>query len=93
LRSIFYSFGSNNSQVTVDDVVIVTVRSCHLSFGLDPATDSGKIGDDLTNFRNVNLIGTSDPAASVARPGRRWFPMMEAPRRMLPVNSPWPTCP
>ena len=37
-----------------------------VSFILDPATDSGIVGDDLTNIDPVNLIGATDPNQSVS---------------------------
>ena len=37
-----------------------------VSFILDPATDSGIVGDNLTNFDPVNLIGATDPNQSVS---------------------------
>lgn len=59
-------FGADNSQVVIDDVQIVTEATAPgLSFRLDPATDSGTVGDDLTNFARVNLIGSTDPLQEV----------------------------
>ena len=37
-----------------------------VSFVLDPATDSGAIGDNLTKFNPVNLVGVTDPNLSVS---------------------------
>ncbi len=37
-----------------------------VSFTLDPATDSGPIGDNITNFDPVNLIGVTDPNLPVS---------------------------
>lgn len=37
-----------------------------VSFTLDPATDSGGIGDDITNFDPVNLIGVTEPNLTVS---------------------------
>ena len=37
-----------------------------VSFTLDPATDSGSIGDNITNFDPVNLIGVTDPNLTVS---------------------------
>ncbi len=37
-----------------------------VSFTLDPATDSGPTGDNITNFDPVNLIGVTDPNLTVS---------------------------
>ncbi len=37
-----------------------------VSFILDPATDSGILGDNLTSFDPVNLVGATDPNQSVS---------------------------
>ncbi len=37
-----------------------------VSFTLDPSTDSGVIGDDITNFDPVNLVGATDPNLTVS---------------------------
>ena len=37
-----------------------------VSFTLDPATDSGVLGDDITNFDPVNLIGVTEPNLTVS---------------------------
>jgi len=36
-----------------------------VSFTLDPATDSGIVGDNLTNFDPLNLVGATDPDQTV----------------------------
>ena len=59
------SFGEVNSSVTIDNVILSADRIPSLAFGLDPATDSGTLGDDLTNFNLVNLIGTTDAMQEV----------------------------
>jgi hypothetical protein len=37
-----------------------------VSFTLDPATNSGPVGENITNFDPVNLIGVTDPDVTVA---------------------------
>lgn len=54
------------SSFRVTDVALVTGSEAPaLTLLLDPATDSGAIGDDLTSAGAVNLIGTTDPNQTV----------------------------
>jgi len=57
------SFGTADSSVSIDDVQIVTGPS--LSVGLDPSTDGGILGDNLTNVSPIILIGTTQPLQAV----------------------------
>lgn len=58
-------FGQDNSSVIVDNVRFTALQLPTLDFELDPATGSGAVGDDLTNFTSVNLIGQTEPDQSV----------------------------
>ncbi|MEE8450389.1 MAG: hypothetical protein V3R99_00690, partial [Thermoguttaceae bacterium] len=58
-------FGEIDSSVVIDNVRLTSGRIPPLEFELDPATDSGLLGDDLTRFTEVNLIGTTDPLLEV----------------------------
>ncbi|MHB8956711.1 MAG: putative Ig domain-containing protein [Pirellulaceae bacterium] len=58
-------FGDLNSSAKIDNVRFAETPSLTLSLVLDPDTDSGTVGDGLTNFTLVNLIGRTDPGASV----------------------------
>ncbi|MGE3313220.1 MAG: hypothetical protein AB7O66_24910, partial [Limisphaerales bacterium] len=57
------SFGPPGSSVTVDDVRLVSGPS--LTVGLDPSTDGGVLGDNLTNVSPVILVGTTQPLQQV----------------------------
>lgn len=61
--SFFDPLQNKTRTVAVQIVTEATVPA--LSFGLDPATDSGAVGDDLTNFARVNLVGSTDPLQAV----------------------------
>ncbi|MFI5453883.1 MAG: Ig-like domain-containing protein [Isosphaerales bacterium] len=37
-----------------------------VSFSLDPATDSGQVGDNITNINPVNLLGVTSPGQAVS---------------------------
>ncbi len=50
-------FGDQDSSARVDNVRLAETQGLTLSLVLDPATDSGSLGDELTNFAMVNLIG------------------------------------
>ncbi len=55
-------FNPATSVVRVDDVSTFSGPvPPPVSFTLDPATDSGALGDGLTNLNPVNLIGATDP--------------------------------
>jgi len=58
------SFASAESSITIDDVQIL--RGPPIEFGLDPASDSGVPGDDITNQPTVNLAGTTEPRLQVS---------------------------
>ncbi|MCU0963393.1 MAG: hypothetical protein MUF48_25155, partial [Pirellulaceae bacterium] len=59
-------FGELGSRVAVDNVVLASEPLPALEFHLDPAFDSGSVGDDLTHFAVVTLVGATDPLLSVA---------------------------
>ncbi len=60
-------FSPATSSVRVTDVTTLQgAAPPPVSFGLDPATDSGTVGDNLTNFDPVNLVGVTDPDQSVS---------------------------
>jgi hypothetical protein len=55
-------FGTQASRVSIDDVRLIgAATGPPLEFQLDPATDSGALGDDLTNISLVALLGITDP--------------------------------
>ena len=58
-------FGGLGSRVVLDNIVLASEPLPALEFHLDPAFDSGLVGDDLTNFAVVNLVGTTDPLLTV----------------------------
>ena len=58
-------FGSFGSVVTIDQVALDQVGTPLLSMRLDPAFDSGKVGDGVTRFGSVDLIGTGESGQSV----------------------------
>ena len=59
-------FSPANSVVRVDAVTTLEGPAPPtVSFTLDPATDSGVVGDHLTSFDPVNLIGATDPNLTV----------------------------
>jgi hypothetical protein len=57
------SFGAAGSSISIDDVRIVSGPS--LTVGLDPSTDSGALGDNLTNVSPILLVGTTQPLQAV----------------------------
>jgi hypothetical protein len=58
--------GLDGSTIAIDDVTLTgTALPPTLVFQLDPATDSGVKGDNLTNFKPVRLTGTTDPLQTV----------------------------
>ncbi len=60
-------FSPASSVVRVTDVAVNQGPAApSVSFGLDPATDSGVLGDGITNFDPVNLIGVTDPNLTVS---------------------------
>jgi hypothetical protein len=60
-------FSPASSVVRVTDVTVNQGPAPpSVEFTLDPATDSGVIGDDITNFDPVNLIGVTDPNLTVS---------------------------
>lgn len=60
-------FSPASSSVRITDVTTLQGASPPpLTLALDPATDSGIKGDNLTNFDPVNLVGVTDPNQSVS---------------------------
>ena len=60
-------FSPASSVVRVTDVTVNQGPAPpSVSFGLGPATDSGVIGDGITNFDPVTLIGVTDPNLTVS---------------------------
>jgi hypothetical protein len=60
-------FAPANSTVRITDVTTSAGPSAPpVSFALDPATDSGGKGDNLTNINPVNLLGATDPNQTVS---------------------------
>ncbi len=60
-------FSPASSVVRVTDVTTNQgLAPPSVSFTLDPATDSGVLGDDITNFDPVNLIGVTEPNLTVS---------------------------
>ena len=56
-----------SSSVRITNVALVSgAVAPPVSFVLDPATDSGVVGDNLTNFNPVNIVGTTDPNQAVS---------------------------
>ncbi|MHB8955464.1 MAG: putative Ig domain-containing protein [Pirellulaceae bacterium] len=58
-------FGALGSRVVLDNIVLASEPLPALEFHLDPAFDSGLVGDDLTNCAAVHLVGTTDPLLTV----------------------------
>jgi len=58
-------FGPQDSTVILDDVRLVGTEPPWLTLGLDSASDSGILGDDLTNLSTVDLVGVTDPSQLV----------------------------
>ena len=58
-------FGDLGSRIVVDNVVLSSQPLPTLAFHLNPADDSGLVGDDLTNVTLVRLVGTTDPSLRV----------------------------
>ncbi len=58
-------FGDRDSSARIDNVRMTETQVLTLSLALDPATDSGALGDGLTNFALVNLMGSTRPGAEV----------------------------
>jgi hypothetical protein len=56
-------FGPADSSITIDDVEVLTGPP--LAFALDAASDSGAVGDDVTNLTPVTLVGTTNPGQQV----------------------------
>jgi hypothetical protein len=55
-----------SSSMRITDVTLVSgATPPPVTIALDPATDSGAKGDNLTNFNPVNLLGTTDPNQTV----------------------------
>jgi len=52
--------GPLGATVTIDDVMLRGDIAPSLSLVIDPATDSGLVGDAYTNFALVNLVGTTE---------------------------------
>jgi hypothetical protein len=59
-----FGFGPADSFVSIDDVQVSTAPTT-LTVTLDPASDSGAAGDNLTNLTLVSLVGTASPLAQV----------------------------
>jgi hypothetical protein len=60
-------FSPATSVVRVTDVTVNQGPAPpSVEFNLDPATDSGVVGDDITNFDPVTLIGVTDPNLTVS---------------------------
>jgi hypothetical protein len=62
----FLGLGLDGSSVAVDDVTVLGgIAPPSVTFQLDPTTDSGTKGDNLTNFKPINIIGTTDALQTV----------------------------
>lgn len=58
-------FGPSASSVRIDDLQLLSSGPPLLTLQLDPASDSGTTGDDLTRHDTVNLVGNTDPNQTV----------------------------
>ncbi|WP_372899257.1 Ig-like domain-containing protein, partial [Stieleria sp.] len=58
-------FGDSDSYVVLDDVRLLSGEIPTLEFALDPASDSGMAGDDLTNVQSVDFVGLTNPSTTV----------------------------
>ncbi|MCC6235883.1 MAG: hypothetical protein IT580_24825, partial [Verrucomicrobiales bacterium] len=56
-------FGDREARAAIDDVRWVS--GPELDFGLDPATDGGAVGDQVTHVTPVNFIGSTVPGLTV----------------------------
>ncbi len=59
------TFGSIDAHVEIDDVRLDGRLPPSLSLVIDPATDSGRSGDEFTNFTTIHLVGRTDPGQDV----------------------------
>jgi hypothetical protein len=58
-------FPGVQSRIVIDDVQFVGAEAPPITLALDPLSDSGVTGDDVTNLSTVVLIGTTDPQQQV----------------------------
>ena len=62
-------FGEHNSAVTIGNVQLNRSdvgEFPRLSFALDPNSDSGIAGDNITNQASVTIVGSTDPGVAVS---------------------------
>ena len=60
-------FSPATSSIKVDDLGLIQGPTAPpVSFILNPSTDSGTVGDDLTRFTTVDLVGATSPGQTVA---------------------------
>jgi hypothetical protein len=58
-------FGDDDSHVRIDNVRVTEGQPLTLTLALDPVSDSGQLGDRVTNINPADLTGMTQPGAEV----------------------------